>query len=419
MASTIFLLNVGLRTVFTFLIAAMIAIWLVFVLYQLFLIFCAILPRHSVTNITIFHRFHLIIPAHNEEMLLGEVLHRLKELDYDNELYNIVVIADNCSDATATIAKNCDVRCLERYNEDCKGKGYALAWALDTLLAERNDPLDAYVILDADSILSPNFLTEMNRLLNQGAKVIQARYIVLNTNDSWRTRLMSCALDLAHHAKPLGRRNIGLSDGLKGNGMCFLSEILRSVPWSGESITEDIDYALRLNERRIRIVYCPTATVSAQMPVDSKQAETQRERWEGGRYGIMKRALPILLKSISNNNLLLADRALDILIPPFAELFSLPIILLVILGGLKLIGYHLPNTNWLLFGISFVILLELVYLMAGLIIAKTPLRTALSLFQAPFYILWKFGLYARMIASGGVRTWNRTERQDFGSMAKK
>ena len=405
--------------VLTPLIAAIIAIWLVFVIYQLFLVLCATLPHRSIANISDIHHFHLIIPAHNEEMLLREVLHRLKELEYDNHLYDIIVIADNCIDATASIAKQCDVRCLERFEEDRKGKGYALAWALDMLLAERIDTLDAYVILDADSILSQNFLAEMNRLLNQGAKVIQARYVVLNTNDSWRTRLMACALDLAHHAKPLGRRNIGLSDGLKGNGMCFHGEILRNVPWSGESITEDIDYALRLNERRIRIVYCPAATVSAQMPVDSKQAETQRERWEGGRYGLMKRALPIFIKSVYNNNILLADRALDILIPPFAELFSLPIVLLAILGGLKLIGFHLPYTNWLLIGISFVILLEIVYLIAGLIIAKTPLRTALSLLQAPFYILWKFGLYARMIASGGVRNWNRTERQDFGSMAKK
>ena len=405
--------------VLTPLIAAIIAIWLVFVIYQLFLVLCATLPHRSIANISDIHRFHLIIPAHNEEMLLREVLHRLKELEYDNHLYDIIVIADNCIDATASIAKQFDVRCLERFDEDRKGKGYALAWALDMLLAEGIDTLDAYVILDADSILSQNFLAEMNRLLNQGAKVIQARYVVLNTNDSWRTRLMACALDLAHHAKPLGRRNIGLSDGLKGNGMCFHGEILRNVPWSGESITEDIDYALRLNERRIRIVYCPAATVSAQMPVDSKQAKTQRERWEGGRYGLMKRALPIFIKSVYNNNILLADRALDILIPPFAELFSLPIVLLAILGGLKLIGFHLPYTNWLLFGISFVILLEIVYLIAGLIIAKTPLRTALSLLQAPFYILWKFGLYARMIASGGVRNWNRTERQDFGSMAKK
>ena len=405
--------------VLTPLIAAIIAIWMVFVIYQLFLVLCATLPHRSIANISDIHRFHLIIPAHNEEMLLREVLLRLKELEYDNHLYDIIVIADNCIDATASIAKQCDVRCLERFDEDRKGKGYALAWALDMLLAEGIDTLDAYVILDADSILSQNFLAEMNRLLNQGAKVIQTRYVVLNTNDSWRTRLMACALDLAHHAKPLGRRNIGLSDGLKGNGMCFHGEILRNVPWSGESITEDIDYALRLNERRIRIVYCPAATVSAQMPVDSKQAETQRERWEGGRYGLMKRALPIFIKSVYNNNILLADRALDILIPPFAELFSLPIVLLAILGGLKLIGFHLPYTNWLLFGISFVILLEIVYLIAGLIIAKTPLRTALSLLQAPFYILWKFGLYARMIASGGVRNWNRTERQDFGSMAKK
>ncbi len=419
MAATIFFLNIVFKTILTSLFAAIIAIWLIFVLYQLFLVLCATLPQRSIANISNTHRFHLIIPAHNEEMLLSEVLHRLKELEYDNHLYDIVVIADNCVDATASIAKQCDVRCLERFDENRKGKGYALAWALDTLLAEGDDTLDAYVILDADSILSQNFLNEMNSLLNQGARAIQARYVVLNTNDSWRTRLMACALDLAHHAKPLGRRNIGLSDGLKGNGMCFHGEILKSVPWSGESITEDIDYALRLNERRIRIVYCPSATVSAQMPVDSKQAETQRERWEGGRYGLMKRALPIFIKSVYIKNILLADRSLDILIPPFAELFSLPIVLLAIMGGLKLIGFHLPNINWLLFGISFVILLEIVYLIAGLIIAKTPLRTALSLFQAPFYILWKFGLYARMIASGGVRNWNRTERQDFGSMAKK
>lgn len=419
MATTIFFLNLGIRTLLASFFAVIIAIWMLFVIYQLILVLCSTLPYRKASNTSEPFRFHLIIPAHNEEQLLEEVLSRLTKLEYDQTLYNIVVVADNCVDSTAAIAKRCNVRCLERFDDERKGKGYALAWALKILLSEYNDARHAYVIMDADSILSENFLVEMNQLLNQDAKVIQARYVVLNANESWRTRLMTCALDLAHHVKPLGRRNIGLSDGLKGNGMCFQSDVLRSLPWSGDSITEDIDYALRLTERGIRIVYCPDATVSAQMPVNSKQAETQRERWEGGRYGLMKRAFPIFFKATLRNNILLADRSLDIIIPPFAELFSLPILLLFVQVGLKLINFHLTYSNWLLIGNSFVILLEIIYLLTGLIVAKTPWRTAISLLQAPFYIFWKFGLYARMIASGGVRGWNRTERQDFNSMAKK
>jgi cellulose synthase/poly-beta-1,6-N-acetylglucosamine synthase-like glycosyltransferase len=377
-------------------------------------------------------RFVVLIPAHNEELLLGSVLDLLRVLDYPRSLYDTVVIADNCTDRTAVIARNHRAITLERHNQEQIGKGYALEWALQHLLhvgrqadadpaadpdqdpdVVRAGQFDAVVILDADTVVSRNLLQAFDQALQAGDRAVQARYDVLNAADSWRTKLMSCALALAHVVKPLGREKLGLSDGLKGNGMCFAREVVELIPWSGESITEDIEYTLRLCRAGHRVAFLPEATVWAQMPTTGEQATDQRKRWEGGRYRLLFQVAPrLLVESFRTRNRLLLDRAIELIIPPFAEMFALPLLLLVV----SLLAGWLGGWHWALLMAAawgLILAVQTLYLGAGMWLARMPVTVTLSLLYAPIYILWKFSVYLFMAVSRSSGGWKRTERHQL------
>jgi cellulose synthase/poly-beta-1,6-N-acetylglucosamine synthase-like glycosyltransferase len=356
-------------------------------------------------------RYCILIPAHNEELNLGAVVDGLNTLEHPREKWTAVVIADNCSDATAAVAREHGAEVLERTNPDLRGKGYALEWAIGKLLPDPRG-FDAFIIMDADSSLSPNFLAVMDGAMARGAEVVQGYYGVLNVAESWRTKLMAVALALAHHVKPQGRRKLGLSDGLKGNGMCFSRAVLERVPWSGESITEDIEYTLRLVDAGIRIEFAPEAVVTAQMPVDGKQAATQRQRWEGGRYGLLKRAIRLLWSALRGRRWMQADRAVELIIPPFAEMFAVPVIALALTAVWRAYSSS-PAAGWMLWAWSAVLAAEVAYLAAGLWIARVPWSVAKSLLFAPLYIVWKLTLYGAMALRRGAGGWQRTERRSL------
>ena len=369
-------------------------------------------------NLNLPMRFVILFPAHNEALLLGEILEGLESLDYPQASYRVIVIADNCSDNTAEIAREKGVLVWERTNPDERGKGYALQWAIERLTTLRTDSTadsvlaeyEALVICDADTLLSSNLLWEFSEALQGGGKVLQARYEVLNVMESWRTRLMSCALALVHIVKPLGRERLRLSEGLKGNGMAFAREVVEKIPW-GASITEDIEYSLSLCRLGYRVQFVSSAAVWAQMPTNAAQSRSQRQRWEGGRYHLIFTVAPALLKeSFKSRSRILRDRAIEMLIPPFAEMFALPILL----GGVSLLlGFFLKSRVGYAFAGAWGLLLVLqaLYLILGLWVARVPAGVAWAVLGAPFYIVWKLGLYGAMLLRRTAGGWKRTERR--------
>ncbi|MCX7861160.1 MAG: glycosyltransferase family 2 protein, partial [Chloroflexus sp.] len=171
-------------------------------------------------------RFVIMIPAHNEERLLPDLLANLNQLDYPRELYSVHVVADNCTDRTAAVAKAHGAQVYERFDQTLRGKGYALEWLLQQIW-ERNEPHDAIVILDADSVVSANFLRVMDARLARGERVIQAYYTVRQPEGAWSAGIRAVALIVLHYLRPLGRMVLGGSTGLKGNGMVFAADIVR------------------------------------------------------------------------------------------------------------------------------------------------------------------------------------------------
>jgi len=362
----------------------------------------------------------VLVPAHDEALVLDGALASLSQQDYPASCYEIVVVADNCTDATPEIARAHGVTVWERTNPDERGKGYALDWAIARLLA-RPVPADAYVIIDADTWAAPDFLSHINTLLlaqtdPQGLCALQGRYGVLNEAEGWRAALMSAAFDLVNHVRPLGRDRLGLSVGLKGNGMAFTRETLARVRWHGDSLTEDLDFALDLaRSQNLRVCYAPEARVWAQMPTDGAQAASQRKRWEQGRrHSVRALALPLLWEGIVRGRPLLVDSALDLLLPPLAELAGLLLFWLALVG-LGIAHHLLPHPAvWQAAG-AFAVAGLLAYVLGGLRAAGASRDAYLALLRAPFYMAWKVALAlagrrAKSSTPHAAPEWVRTAR---------
>jgi 1,2-diacylglycerol 3-beta-glucosyltransferase len=359
------------------------------------------------------HRFAVLVPAHNEELLIGRLLDNLQQLDYPRDLYEVCVVADNCTDRTATLARAAGATVYERVDPTHRAKGYALRFLLEQLGTTN---YDAFVILDADSVVSPNFLRSMDARLCSGSNVIQAHYSVLNADEASVAGLRSAALAAVHYLRPLGRATLGLSCGLKGNGMCFAAEILERFQWTWFTLAEDVEFHLALVSQGLRVDFAPEATVLADMPLTLDQATSQNDRWERGRLQLVKQYVPRLtLDALRHRSLLRLDAAIEQLIPPLSIPFALSVA--VLLSGLALaFGAHASALPLTLAAASLVG--QLTYLLAALKLVHAPRSRYLSLASAPLYIAWKVSLYARALLPARRSEWVRTSRAPSTTSAR-
>jgi cellulose synthase/poly-beta-1,6-N-acetylglucosamine synthase-like glycosyltransferase len=348
-------------------------------------------------------RFLILVPAHNEERLLPSLLANLHQLDYPASLYAIHVIADNCTDQTAALARANGAFAHERVEDEQRGKGYALQWLIQQLEINAA-PHDAVLILDADSIVSPNFLSVMDARLARGERAIQAYYAVRDPQSSWSASLRSVALAALHYLRPLGRMPLGGSAGLKGNGMVFAAEILREYQWSA-SLTEDIEYHMTLILGGHRVTFAPDAIVWAEMPSSLKAAHTQNVRWERGRQEMLRQYVPRLLRAaLARRNFLLFDAAVEQIIPPFSLVAAASLLSLIAAVALQSIPAVLLGV--------FLLLGQAVYILAGLWLSKAPKKVYQALLYAPIFIVWKVWLYLRVLIGLDRKGWTRTARND-------
>lgn len=386
------------------------AVWVVLVFMVLYLILLTMAAAMRVQGLPQARHarlFRIIIPAHNEELVLGSVLQRLCELKYARDHFEVVVVADNCTDRTAELARKYGARVLERSNNVDRGKGHALAYAFATLQSEQ---FDAYVVLDADTLVDLRLLSVLNTYLEAGHRVVQARYDVLNPWENRRTALMFVALTLFNYVRPLGRRRLGLSTGLKGNGMCFDKSVIDAYPWNAFSLAEDIEYTTTLLLHGERIIFAPEAYVAAQMPVARNQATSQRMRWEAGRLQLARRdGLRLILTGLQRRDAQLFDWGMDLVIPPLAALvLSIVAGLLVVIFG----TFVLETIRSMGLVMAWIMLLVAVtlFVFAGMVVAQLPKQAYLGMVTAPGYVLWKLWIYTTMIVRRAPKTWVRTER---------
>lgn len=346
-------------------------------------------------------RFAILIPAHNEELLLPKLLESLREIEYPREMFDVYVVADNCSDSTAEAARDCGATVLERQDSDRLGKGYALRWLLQQL-HQFDEEYDVYLFLDADTLVSPNFLSVMDSYFQSGSSVVQSYYAVSNSAQTSVSALRSIALVLMHYVRPRGRQALGLSCGLFGNGMGFKRDVVDRYGWDSFTLAEDVEHYLKLTEHGVKVDFAPDALLWAQMPATLKDARSQNLRWERGRLQMVWRyGFRFFLEGLLKRNLAKLDAAIEMLIPPLSITFAIALAFLLLsipTGRLPLIALG-AAANLALFG----------HVILGLFSAHTPFQVYRSLAFAPWFILWKLLVYAQAMMPGRMQ-WIRTER---------
>lgn len=349
-------------------------------------------------------RFLLLVPAHDEAAGIERTVRSLLALDWPAVLRRVLVIADNCADDTAKLARAAGAQIIERTDTSLRGKGYALQLAYDTAITE--GWADAVVVIDADTDCDAGLLRAFAARIACGAQAMQAFYGVRNPRESWRTRLVTIALALFHRLRGRGRERLRVSSGLRGNGMCFTVETLRKVPHRAFSLVEDLEYGVALGHAGIRVWYADEAEVRADMVATEKAARSQRQRWEGGRMHFARaHGAALLCGAVRARSALLLDLAADVLTPPLAYL-GLGAATLAGAAGLLWSLAGLAATTAMIASIPLAILF--VYLARGVSLSGLGARGWIDLVAAPLYVLWKLTLLLRRAGPAG--TWVRTER---------
>lgn len=298
-------------------------IWIITVYwaYQIVVSFCSLIKlKDKKMLVNKNHKFMAIIPAHNEEMVIKNLVESLTEQDYPKELYDIYVIADNCTDRTAEIAKEAGAIVLKRFDEQNKTKGHALNWFIKQKIEENAD-YDALCVFDADNIVDKNFLKNMNKKLCQGEEVVQGYRDIKNPTDSWISAGYAIFYWMMHRFYHLARYNLGLSPLLNGTGFMVKFDILKPNGWQTVTLTEDIEFSLINIAKGRKLGWAVDAIVYDEQPTTFKASWSQRSRWTVGHLQCMKEYTGKLINGIKEYKTLMNfDGAL--------YLFGIPMMLL-------------------------------------------------------------------------------------------
>jgi hypothetical protein len=348
-------------------------------------------------------RFAVVIPAHDEETGISATLDSLRALDYPRERFELVVIADNCRDRTASVAATAGATVWERDDPSHRGKGHALAWAFKRLNSERPG-LDAVAVVDADCEASPELLLAMDRALQDGASAVQVDNVVSNPGESPASALRYAAFVLMNTVRPLGKSRLGFSCGLFGTGMGFTCALLERHPWGAFSVAEDREYHLRVVAAGERVAFAPEAAVRGAMPISLASASQQQLRWEGGSWAqVPEWTRKLLTAGLRERDPVRLHAALETLIPPQSLLALGHLTLAVGAVGLR----SQPGAGLAVINVVG----QLVFVLGGLRLTRAPAEAYRGLAHAPMLIAQKVGIYARLVAGRGSRGWVRTRRR--------
>lgn len=303
--------------IFDYIMIPMQVIIVFFTLYYFIIAFFGMWRRKEDKILIPEKTFAVIVAAHNEEQVIGQLIENLHYLHYPDELYDIFVVADNCKDRTAEIAKAKGAIVYERTNATQRGKGYAMEWIF-TKLFSLDRKYDAVVVFDADNLVHPNFLTEMNSRLCKGEKVIQGYLDAKNPNDTWISGTFAISFWLVNHIWHLAKYHIGLSSVLGGTGMCISTDILYRFGWGATCLTEDMEFTMKVLLKGIRTTWAHDAIVYDEKPLTFQQSWNQRKRWAQGHFDVAGRYIPLLVyEGIKQRNIAILDGVIHLLQPHF------------------------------------------------------------------------------------------------------
>lgn len=257
--------------------------------YQMFYILVPFFRKHRKHKEPIKkNRLAILVSARNEELVIGNLLESIEDQDYDKSLLKVFVVADNCTDRTADIARGYGAVVYERFDKTLIGKGYALDWLLDKIKNDGYwDDIDGFLVFDADNVLMPNYITEMNKTFSDGYEAATSYRNSKNYGDNWISA--GYGLWYLRESKYLhnSRMLMNTSCAISGTGFLVSKRLIeKHGGWKFFLLTEDIEFSICNVVEGERIGYCDGAELYDEQPVTFKQSWKQRLRWSKGFFQV-------------------------------------------------------------------------------------------------------------------------------------
>jgi 1,2-diacylglycerol 3-beta-glucosyltransferase len=352
-------------------------------------------------------RFDIVVPAHNEQLLIERVVGSLQRIDWPSDCFRVLVVANNCTDNTVVLAREAGACVIEHNDNQARGKGYALQFAFQ--FSRSCNWADAVLVVDADSDVSPNLLSACAARINDGAHAVQVHYGVRNPDVSWRTRLMTIALGAFHRVRSRARERMKLSCGIRGNGWCVTHTLLSLVPYRSFSLAEDIEYGIEIGLSGYRVHYADEAYVNADMVSGEQAARTQRQRWEHGRFKLIREKFGVLMSAaLRRRSAICFDLVVDLAILPLSYI-ALGVLAVFLCAGISRLAEPTSSSWSGLLGIAVASAASLLlYVLRGWQLSGIGARGLVDLLRAPFFVAWKVAMMAR---SREPLEWVRTKRR--------
>jgi cellulose synthase/poly-beta-1,6-N-acetylglucosamine synthase-like glycosyltransferase len=349
-------------------------------------------------------RIAVLVPAHNEAIGIKPTLDAL--LSQLGNCDRLIVIADNCTDTTAAVAREAGATVIERQDNARRGKGYALDFGLNYLEA---DPPDVVVLVDADCLVEPGTIQQIVTRAIATGNPVQSAYIMENPNqDTLKGAIATFAIRVKNVVRQKGLNRLGAPCLLTGSGMAFPWPVIRSVDLASGYIVEDMKLGLDLALAGYPPQFCASATTTGYFPQQEQATQKQRTRWEHGHLQTILAYTPkLLLAALRQKRWDLFVQMLDLSVPPLAlfvmlwtGLFSLA--LLAAIAGLSWLPALVATTA----GMFLLSAILLTWYCFG-----RDILTMRDFLAIPLYILWKIPLYFKFLVNP-EKSWVRTQREN-------
>jgi cellulose synthase/poly-beta-1,6-N-acetylglucosamine synthase-like glycosyltransferase len=346
-------------------------------------------------------RLLFLVPAHDEEALIGSCVQSLRRMQYPADAFAVWVVADNCSDRTAALARQAGAHCLERADPARPGKPHAVAWALAQLPIR---DFDAVAIIDADAVVDTEFARGLAAAGPLRGKVVQPFNGVRNPSDNAMTRMAAVLATANHRLAFAVKTRAGLNVPL-GAGMCIGADILARDGWRVFSIGEDWEFYALLTERGARTESAPGARLYAEEARSLRQSAPQRHRWAAGKLTVLWRYARRILRSPRIGTHQKLDAIAELLgTGPAVQAGGATVLAAVLLFT------HAPGARLVALALAASLLRPAIYAALALRREPEPWRSAAAFLYLPFYTAWRLGVQVTALTMLGDKPWVRTPR---------
>ena len=348
-------------------------------------------------------RVAVLIPAHNEGAGIKATIDDVKRQLGPGD--RLLIVADNCTDETASVAAAAGAEVSVREDQARIGKGYALDWGIKYLAAE---PPDIVIVIDADCRVSESTIENLSQACSTSGHPVQALYLMAAApGSSVNQQVAQFAWRVKNLVRPLGLRKLNLPCQLMGTGMAFPWKLIQSANLSSGFIVEDMKLGLELAAQGQAPHFCPSAVVTSTFPTSDKGSRAQRQRWEQGHLSLILSAVPDLVSAgIKSHDVKLLAMALDLSIPPLSLLVS---VLTAMVTGTAIAAILGLSTTPFFLITACLILAATAVLLAWIKHGRDVLPLSDLIFIVP-YLAKKLSLYATLAAGRRVSLWVRAER---------